>query len=296
MPPRSCFTVLVALLAIAGEMATPAHGAEPLPAPPGFKVEASNGYSIFVFGAQARQGRPASIGIVATRNRSEAIYFAPATVTDTSIEADLRALGEIDVTFRPSGRARKARSRCDDRPVSFDAGHYEGTIDFHGEEGYTAVETGRGAGNIGFLLDIVCPGFSGGSSGPFMPGAQLDVDSPGTRFGPNLKIVKNSPGARSHFEAGISEKREGIAISRHVHIFAPPHSFEYDSRVRTATVHPPAPFSGTGHFRRGARRPNQWTGGLSVDLPGNSNVRLTGGGLRARLVHAQWDLTSRPLR
>jgi len=294
VPRRACLTALIALLAIAGGAAVPANGAEPMPIPIGFKVEGSNGYSVFVFGVQARHGRPTSVGIVATHNRSEAIYFAPATVTDTSIEADLGALGEIAVTFRTSGRARSMRSRCGDRPVSFDAGHYEGAISFHGEEGYTEVEAQRGSGDVRFLLDLLCPGIGGGSGGPFMPGAELDVDPLGTGLGPDLKIVKNSPDARAHFEAGISEKHDGIAISRHVQIFAPPGSFEYDSNVRTATVRPPAPFSGTGRFRRTARRPNRWTGDLTVDLPGNSNVRLTGGDLRARLVHARWDLTSRP--
>lgn len=297
MSHRACLIPLIALLAIVGGAAVPANGAEPLPTPPGFTVEASNGYSMFVFGVQPRQGKPASIGIVTSRGHTGAFYAAPAKVTDTSIEADLGALGEIEVTFRPSGRARRARSSCDERPVSFDAGYYEGIIDFKGEEDYTAVATSRGRADIRFLLDLVCPGIGGGSgSGPFLPGAELNVRSKDAKFGADLTVVKNSPGARAHFEAGVSEMRDGIGIFRHMQIFAPPSSFEYDPRVRTATVRPPAPFSGTGRFRRSASKPNRWTGDLTVDLPGKSDVRLTGGDLRVHLVHARWDLTGGPPR
>lgn len=262
-------------------------------APPGFTMRASNGYSMFVFGSAAYKGRPASLAIFVTGKSGGVIYSTPATVTETSIQANLGALGEIAVTFHSSGQARTERSSCGGKPVSFDSGYYEGTIDFHGEEGYTAVEATRAAGDLGFLLDIVCPGISGvtvgGAESSFFPGAELDVNWPGSRHLPHLKVVKNRPGARAHFEAGISEEHEGIAVARFIGAIAPAGTFEYDPLVKTATVHPPAPFSGTAQFHRNAKPANRWTGDLKVDLPGKADVKLTGSNTRAKLAHAHWD-------
>lgn len=271
----------------AGSPASPS-AAKPPPPPGAFTVKASNGYSLFVFGAPAREGKPAAAVILVTGKTDGAFYSAPATVTETSIQADLGVLGEIAVTFHPSGQARTVRSKCGGKPVSFDDGNYEGTIDFHGEEGYTAVETSAARGDLGFLIDIVCPGISGASGGPLLPGAELSIDER-ARFSPNLKVVKNHPGGRAHFEASVFEKRNGVSSERFTRMIAPANTFLYDTRVQTATVRPPAPFSGTGHFRRTAKPANRWTGDLTVDFPGRSNVKLTGGDLRVSLVHARWD-------
>lgn len=270
---------------------------KPLSAPGGFTVKASDGYSMFVFGSPAHLGKPAAVGIFVTGSRGGAIYSAPATVTETSIQANLGELGEISVTFHPSGRARVVRPKCGGKPVSFDSGAYEGTIDFHGEEGFTEIETTRASGDLGFLLDLLCPGISGVSGGgPFLPGAELDVEANGPRPGPHLnregpylKVVKNRPSARAHFEVGVSEKTDGVSIERFTGLIASAHTFEYDPKVQTAALRPPAPFSGTAHFRRDAKPANRWTGDLTVDLPGKAGVKLTGGNLSSRLAHAHWE-------
>ncbi len=227
--------------------------------------------------------------IFVTSKTDGAFYSAPATVTETSLEADLGVLGKIAVTFHPSGQARTVRSRCGGKPFSFDSGNYEGTIDFHGEEGYTAIEAPAARGDLGFLIDIVCPGILGSSGGPFLPGAELNVDEKRARFGPHLKVVKNHPGGRAHFEASISEKRGGVSIERFTSIISPARAFAYDDQIQAATVRPPAPFSGTAHFRRTAKLANRWTGDLTVDFPGRPNVKLTGGDLQVSLAHAHWD-------
>jgi len=112
--------------------------------------------------------------VFVTGKHGGAIYSAPGTVTETSIQADLAALGEIAVTFRPSDQLRKARSVCDRKPVTFDSGYYEGTIAFRGEQSYTKVEATTARGDLGPLLNIVCPGH-GTTSGPSLPGAELEA-------------------------------------------------------------------------------------------------------------------------
>jgi hypothetical protein len=295
---------LVAILAVASASAAghtsprsprPTNAPRTLSAPGGFTVKASNGYSMFIVGSPSHSGTPAAIVIFVTGKRAGAIYSAPATVTDTSLRADLGALGEIAVTFHPSGQARTVRSKCGAKPVSFDSGAYEGTIDFHGEEGFTDLEATRASGDLGFLVDLLCPGSSGERGGPFLPAAELDVEANGprpgphlNREGPHLKVVKNRSSARAHFEVGVSEETEGISIDRFTSLIAPPHSFDYDPQVQTAVVRPPAPFSGTAHFRRNAKSANRWSGDLTVDLPGKAGVKLTGGNLGVSLAHARW--------
>lgn len=280
--------LLGVLLVVVGAAAAPAE-ARRLPYPPGFEIEASNGYSMFVFGAPARKGRPSTISIFITSKNGGAFYTVPATVTETSFQASLGSLGEIAVTFRPSGQARTERPDCGGKPVSFDSGYYEGTIVFHGEEGFAGAEATTAPGDVGFLLNILCPGISGGSGGPFMPGAELDVDTHGKKLGPSLMVIKNRPNGRAHYEVGVTEKDNRISIGRFASLIAPPDTFIFDPEVRTATLSPPAPFSGSAQFRRGARPANRWSGDLTVDLPGRAGVKLTGAGLKAKLAHAHWD-------
>jgi hypothetical protein len=282
---------LLALLAMA---LGPASSGAALLVPPSFTVKASNGFSIFVLADPAREGRPASVVLFVLGKGSGAFYSVPATVTETSIDADLGLLGEIAVTFHPSGKARTAHSACGGDPIRFDSGYYEGTISFHGEEGFTAADTTRAPGDLGLLLNLVCPGSSGSIGGLFLPGAELDINSSESRSGTNLKVVKNRPTTRAHYEASVSEERKGMVIERFAGLIAKPGTFRYDPEVRTATVHPPAPFSGTGHYRRSGNPLNRWTGNLSVDLPGRSNVPLTGTGLRASLRHAHWEWHAEP--
>ena len=255
-------------------------------APGAFEVKGSNGYSIYVFGVEMDEGTSDSVAIFVLGRTGGVSYVAPGTVSGDSIQADLGDLGEIAVRYHPSGQERTVRSGCVGDPVTFDAGTYEGTIAFHGELGYTDVEVTAASGDVGSLLGFFCGDRSGGVSGPFLPGAELEV---ATKAGPHLEVVKNRPTARAHFGVGVYEKYAGIEITRFVGKLMPPSSFRYDPKIRTATLRPPAPFSGTAQFHRNAKPANRWTGDLTVDLPGREDVALTGTGFWASLVHARWD-------
>jgi hypothetical protein len=208
-------------------------------------------------------------------------------VTETSIQANLGELGEISVTFHPSGQSTTARPKCGGKPVSFDSGYYEGKIDFHGEEGYTEVEATSVPGNIDFLLDVLCGGISSGRGGLFMPGAELRIRNP--QLGPEFSVVKNRPNAPARFEVGVSEYRGGISIERFTTLLMPAGAFRYDPRLQTAILRPPAPFAGTARFDRHRKASHRWGGDLTVDMPGRADVPLTGSELRATLIHAEWE-------
>ena len=261
----------------------------PLPAPGAFKISGTNGYSLFVIGAPAHKSEPASVVVFVTGKRSGAVYDAPAVVTKTSMQANFGALGEIAVTFHPSGQAKRVRPSCGGRLVEFDSGSYEGTIRFHGEEGFTSVEATSAKGDLGFLLDILCSGTSGGSGGPAVRGAELNAYAGASGQSAHVRVIKNRPAARAHDEANVSEVHEGVSISRFASVVEPAGTFMFDSKVRSATLRPSAPFSGTGRFNRAAMPANRWSGNLTVDLPGRAGVKLTGSGDRARLVRSHED-------
>lgn len=281
-----------ALLVIAGVAAAPslastASPTQPPPAPGAFRLEASNGYSMLVLAIPTFHGHPATAEIFVSGKHQGVSYSAPATVTETSIQANLGDLGEISLAFHPSGQLRTARPSCGGKSVSFDPGVYEGTIDFHGEEGYTEVEATSVPGDPEFWLNILCPAFEGGgSSGGSLPGAELHVRNP--QLGPEFSVTKNRPSAPAHFEVVVSEHVNGISIKRYVLMPLPPRTFRYDRRLRTATLHPPAPFAGTGRFVRSRKAGKRWSGDLTVDMPGRADVPLTGSALRATLVPAEW--------
>jgi hypothetical protein len=263
-------------------------GQGPAPFPPGFVLRSSNGYGIAFYVLGGRKGSgPHALIIVGQKGRS-VLYVAPATFTTDSLEVDLGELGRVAVAFHPTGATRPQRSACGGKPVSFASGYYEGTIAFHGEEGYTEVEATRARGDAS-IINIVCPGKSTSGRGPGLPGAELRVrpkKRPRTR--PSLTVVENDPRAPVQLEVNVSERRNEIAIERSIRVKAPRTAFHYSSKLRTATLRPPRPFSGWASFRRTGRRTGRWMGNLTVDLPGRSGVRLTGRDLRASLFRAHF--------
>ncbi len=294
---RYALISVVALLVVAGTAPTPSLASPPNafrttglqespPVPSGFRLKASNGYSLIVLGVPAHDGHSAVVALVVSGKHQGVFYSTPATVTEKSIQANFGALGEIAVTFHPSGLPKTTRPKCGGKPVSFDSGYYEGTIAFHGEEGYADADATTVRGDIGFWLDSLCSGIGVGH-GAFLPGAELHIRNP--RLGPEFAVVKNRPSAPARIEVGVSEYNDGIAIERFTTMLMSAGTFRYDHRLQAATVQPPAPFAGTGQFDRSEKANKRWSGDLSIDMPGRADVPLTGGGLRASLVHAEWD-------
>lgn len=259
-----------------------------------FTLQGSNGYSITVLAVAASPGESPHVSIAASNGRATANYSTTvATVTETSVDVDMGDLGEIDVTFRSSGVERPVRSKCGGSPVPIESGHYAGTIVFRGEDGYTVAEGQSAPADFSRFLEILCletgswvPGWRGGSD---LPGARLRARSGAHGTRPYFAVIKNRPGARALFAVVVEETRGEISISRGLTLVAPPGSFTYGSDMRTATVRPSAPFAGSANFHRDAKPANRWRGNLTVDLPGQADVRLTGGQERANIHRARLE-------
>ena len=259
--------------------------AEPLPAPAGFRLPASNGYSLSVLGAQNPKTGAGFVFLFVRSRHAEVFYESPATVTPTSIEADLGPVAHIDVDFVPSGQARSEDPPCG-APVSFDSGSYVGAIDFEGENNYSQAHATSARGEERAAVSLICSGgpHSEGVGGR-SPGARLTVHgsrSPEFEF----DAMKNSRTRPAMFAASISERRGAVHISRLVQVTAGSGAFDYDVAKGFGDVNPPAPFSGEATYDRVPGRRPIWRGDLSVNFPGRPNVRLTGTGTRAGMHRA----------
>jgi hypothetical protein len=274
----------VALAALAGCFAAAptsmaAANTHTLFTPAAFQLQGSNGYSIFVSGQPTLGKHPDTVDVSVSRGRVSAFYSAPATVTETSIQANLGELGEIDVTFHGTGQTRTIRPKCG-RPVPFETGYFEGQIAFHGEEGFTEAQATSAKAAVEFFS--VCIGSGGGSFNRFSRGAELYTRNPG--LGPRLGVVKQDPSAPARFGVSVSEYRNGISIDRYATLRMPPGAFRYSPHLQTATLRPGAPFSGSANFNRRRNGSRRWQGNLTVDMPGRAGVPLTGPTIRAYLV------------
>jgi len=262
-----------------------------------FNLKASNGYSMYAV-ANSRAGFKHGEIFIWLAGKSDFVsYFAPATVTDTRIEADLGALGSIDLEFQPSGEKGNAAPGCQPNDkVPYDKGSYVGEFEFHGEEGYAEAAATNIPLSLHPFIDFICGGFSIGETfGHGIPGARLTARARLQGRKVSLQVNQNRPGARVKTQVSIDERRGEVLIHREVERTFPASVFHFDPKLRSASLTPPAPFSGSARFHRNAQPANRWTGNLAVDFPGNSDVSLTGAAFESHLLHARRTETrSRP--
>lgn len=270
-----------------------------------FTLHGSNGYTITVSGdPEGRRFSDVEVNI--DKGSVGAFYLGHGHVTPTGIHANLGGVGRISVSFHPSGEVRGVRisKKClKNRPpvVTARLGVFVGTVSFHGEQGYTAVNAHRAVGGLGDPLAIkggkpACEWHaSPAEKHEEEQSVQLTADDKGSGvsfsvaplFGswPSQGLGHPGPTKGSDlFLAGQSEKKKGLFVLRLVGSAAPAPAFSFDPALTSATVTPPAPFTGTGTFLRNADGSTSWTGPLSVPLPGLGTVSLTGAEYQSELA------------
>jgi len=283
-----CLAVLAGWLTVAVALVPAAVADESVDLVAGtFEMKASHGYTLGVTaGPDPFHPGKGRVTIALRRGGSSAEYSAPANLTPTSIDADLGSLGRISVNFVPSGVA--ARHSVCGKPRTFESGAYEGEIAFHGEGGYADAAATKVDGLVGPWTNFFCIGSGPAeTSGPGIFGARLRVRTPGQGNGFFLQVDKNHRGARVPFYVVTGDQRGAISAVRTVEGMAAPGAFTFDSRLQTASLALPAPFSGRAEFNRDAARSGQWSGSLSIDFPGLADMPLTGPSTRAELVHRE---------
>lgn len=293
MLQRRIIRVLALGLACAGLVASPASAAVPLPAeegpPLGFALKGTHGYvisgSAYVDPITGRQG----IGITVSRGKESVSYSAPATVTPDSVRADLGSLGRVDLDFHQSVQKRTVGLRCLHRKETYEAGTFEGIVEFDGERGFTRARATKVAGQPTLALNAgrFCARHGTGEArGANEPGARLAGISYAHGRVLKFQVNKNRPGGVTLFSATLKERHDGIQIFRELSGVAPAGALRYGEHLRTATLSPPAPFAGSATL---TRTPNSlsphFSGDLTAAFPGRS-VRLAGPGVHVSLVHA----------
>jgi hypothetical protein len=285
--------VLLAPAAVLGEEQQPATAWE-------FRLPASNGFKLVAVAYEPHyESKPSAapsveegeIFLFLIHSRSAFVtYGGPARVTPTTIDADLGKLGKISVTRVATGGTTELPLKCGSRKTKrVSTERYEGTIEFHGEEGFTDVS----ATVAPFVHPTPCSLPGGGSAHPGKRplGASLHVSKePNVRYGISLNAVQMRPGAKTEISAEVEEQRGRLEIDRIILARGSPAALQYDRRLLHATLKPPAPFSGSGRFRArnvglNRRAPGIWTGNLTADFPGRRDVALTGPGFWSSLEH-----------
>jgi hypothetical protein len=276
--------LLVALVSAAGVSAAE-------PAPKGlagaFELQGTNGYKLL--GLIASTGKVGVLTLFVDSRHAGVTYEARGEVTKESAHFDLGRLGEINVAVQPTGRMETVRPTCG-KPVTVEGSRYVGTIDFHGEEGFTEAEVTATPVRLKSLLEIVCPGFGvAETSGGLGPGVRLEAKRKG---GPSLKLERNHPRARVFYEAEMQERFEGLAIRRTVAGYLGAGAFSVTPSLGAATFAAGSPFVGKATYA-GSRPPHEikpgegtWRGSLAVNFPGRAHVRLAGPGFKASIIGA----------
>lgn len=257
----------------------------------GFELQGTNGYSIGIGGFSERLDGKGRVYVAVGRKGeygSGTTYIAPAVVSEDFFKADLGPFGRVDLALHPSGRTRKIHVRCTKQSYPFESGTYDGVVEFKGEQGYTRAS----ATQFPFQPQVTsfCGGASGKgeSRGPGLPGARLQGLSfaHGRRL--SFQVNKNHPRrGRVPYSFELSERRGGIQIHRSVEGIAPSSSFSFEPNFSAAELSLPSPFSGSATLRRRVNAVTpRWTGNLSVDFVGHSDVPLTGPSIYISLAHA----------
>jgi hypothetical protein len=232
-----------------------------------------------------------SATLILSRGAQVAYYSAPAKVTAERVTARFGALGELDYRFAPKRGTSVSCNGSEEGEAVF-----EGSFDFTGEKSYVHIEADRAAGSFQVYPEPKScvetrPARFARRAVPYSPsysnkGATLHARAGSRASGTAREVNVFDPGEqRAHevfFSAILVEKREGMVVARGVQLSAASSAFRWDLKKGTATLRPPAPFtgwaafSGHGHHDRGV-----WRGSLGMPILGGGPVRLTGRHFRA---------------
>jgi hypothetical protein len=226
--------------------------------------------------------------LILNRRPQVAYYSTPAKVTAERVTARFGSLGELDYRFAPK---RNGSVDCDGAEEG--EAVFEGTFDFTGENGYVHIEAGHAEGSFQIYPEPKnCPQKRlARRAAPYHPsysdeGATLHARAGSPAKGGMREVIVFDEGRRGPhkvaFFATLAEKREGMVVARGVQLTAGSGAFNWNLEKGTATVRPPAPFTGSATFiRHGQDGPGAWRGSLGMPILGGEPVKLAGREFRA---------------
>ena len=256
------------------------------------ELQGSNGFH--VLGLIASFEGKSQVALVLDRPGEEAIYAARGTGTTNSVDVDFGQLGKVDLEVVPTGKDETITSECGGKgpATTVPGSEFVGTVEFHGEDGFTEFTATHTPLQVNPLLRLVCAAGVGVSTkiGAHVGGVLLKAR---TASSPKLVIQQNRPGAPVFYEARMHEKEGTVQVSRIVSGHLGAGAIRYAPSLESASFSAAAPFTGSATYTsrtppRGASRgTGAWRGSLKVDFPGHAAVPLTGPGFKATIVHAR---------
>jgi hypothetical protein len=250
-----------------------------------FVLKATNGYKLSALIGSTGEGDAGLLILSVAKKGSGATYLAHGEVTKEHVHFDLGSLGAVDLAVQRTGRKETVTPACGE-PVPAEGLEYTGTIEFHGEEGFTEASATRAQQNLKPVLDIVCPGpAEGGTSNLSAAAVQLEASLKG---GPKLGLAQKRPGARVFYSASVEEREGALRVERRVAGALSAKSFHAAPSIATATLTGTGSLSGKGTYAQtqaGKRPRGTWQGNLKVDFPGRASVPIAGPGFKASLTH-----------
>ncbi len=237
-----------------------------------------------------------SATIFLSRGPQVAYYTAPAQVTAERVTARFGGLGELDYRFAPKRNGSVDCNGSEEGEAEFD-----GTFVFTGENGYVHIEAGHAEGSFQVypeprncprkrLARLAAPSRLSYAV-PYHPfyseeGATLRARA-GSRAKGRIREISVFDGGQHgpHKVAAfaiLAEEREGMTAARGVQLAARSGAFRWNLERGTATLRPPAPFTGSAIFtRHGHDGHGTWKGSLGMPILGGESVELAGGEFRA---------------
>lgn len=251
-----------------------------------FGLEAE-GFSVQVF--VSNNDGDVSATLILYRGSQVAYYSTPAKVTAERVTARFGSLGELDYHFASKRNGSIECSGAEEGEAVF-----EGTFDFTGENGYVQIEADHAEGSFQIYPEPKnCPQKRlARRAARYHPSysdegvtLQAKAGSPAKRG--VREIIVLDDGHRRHkvaVFATLAEKREGMTVARGVQLAAGSGAFHWNLEKGTATLRPPAPFTGSATFtRRGHNGHGAWKGSLTMPILGGEPVELAGGEFRASM-------------
>jgi hypothetical protein len=258
----------------------------------GLELQASNGLQ-----AKLETSDDEMVTLELGREGLGVSYEVKGEVTEAGLKVRFGRLGVIDVAFTPTRTlsSTEPSEGCAGAPRTFREGIFTGTIDFTGEREYVRIEGPQAEGWMSVIPKWQCPDSeepmsSAGTSGPLARSSRKKRESATLYAGGRrcsclfiAAVHRRYRGGRSLFYLTREERHEGMEIYRATVAKGGPIAFDFDHEAGTATVHPPAPFSGHASFRDRPHGRDLWRSTIRAPLLGVGSVSLFGPGFGAVL-------------
>ena len=225
-------------------------------------------------------------------------YSTTGHVSSRRIKATFGALGRIDVRMRlaPYQPDPPHRGRCKGRAPLYQEGTYGGTIEFAHQKDVPEISVKRGRVYFERRFRQVCkrqrPVFKLGGKNGLKHKLEVGfLTVSGKSEGHSVVLeasilaLKGNP-ARSTGSLSVVgyERREAVRIAKMTDASIDHDSFDMSGHgeiPETVSVALPKPFAGHAFYSHSPGSPQNWTGDLSVELPGADRISLTGPGFSA---------------